>query len=151
MTTPDHEIARIANGMIGCTLPKSDWTHRGHFAAALWLIAHPDVLTRAGGMAVLIRRYNVATGVANTETGGYHETITRASMAGAAATLACNPGKTLGAVLDLLMSGPLGEKHWPFSHWKEATLMSPTARREWVEPDLVALPWPLFNDGGGEK
>ena len=53
MTTPDQEIARIAHGMIDCTLPKSDWTHRGHFAAALWLVAHPDVLAREGGMVAV--------------------------------------------------------------------------------------------------
>lgn len=144
MTTSDHEIARIARGMVDCTLPKTEWTHRGHFSAALWLAAHPDVLAREGGMAVLIRRYNVATGVANTDSGGYHETITRASMAGAAGTLAAHPGMPLGAVLDALMAGPLGDKRWPFAYWTEELLMSPRARREWVEPDLAPLPWPLM-------
>lgn len=147
-TTPDQEIIRIAHGLIDCTLPRSDWTHRGHFAAALWLGAHPEVLAREGGMAALIRRYNVATGVANTDTDGYHETITRASMAGAAAMLADNPGRPLGAVLDSLMEGPLGNKHWPFAYWTEARLMSLLARREWVEPDLAPLPWPLFDADG---
>lgn len=145
MTTPDKEIARIAHGMIDCTLPKSEWTHRGHFAVALWLTAHPDVLAGEGGMAVLIRRYNVATGVANTDSGGYHETITRASMAGAAATLADHPGAPLGAVLDALMAGPLGDKRWPFAYWTEDVLMTPTARREWVDPDRAPLPWPLWS------
>lgn len=148
MTTSDHEVARIAHGMIGCTLPKSDWTHRGHFAAALWVCAHPEVLAREGGMATMIRRYNVATGVANTDTGGYHETITRASMAGAAGTLAAHPGKPLGYALDALMAGPLGDKRWLFAYWMEGTLMNPTARREWVEPDLAPLPWPLFEPDG---
>lgn len=145
MTTPDKEIARIAHGMIDCTLPKSDWTHRGHFAAALWLVAHPDVLAREGGMAVLIRRYNVATGGENTDSAGYHETITRASMAGAATTLADHPGALLGAVLDALMAGPLGDKRWPFTYWTEDVLMTPTARREWVDPDRAPLPWPLWS------
>lgn len=148
MTTPDHEIARIARGMIDCTLPKSDWTHRSHFAAALWLCAHADMLAAEGGMATLIRRYNVATGVANTDTSGYHETITCASMAGAAASLAAHPGKPLGAVLNALMAGPLGDKRWPFAHWTEATLMSPLARRVWVEPDIAPLPWPPFAGHG---
>ena len=50
MTTEDLEIDRIARGMIACTLPKREWTHRAHFAAALWLLAHPDVLAAEGGM-----------------------------------------------------------------------------------------------------
>ncbi|ANY19826.1 hypothetical protein A6F68_01309 [Tsuneonella dongtanensis] len=142
MITSDDEIDRIARGLIDCTLPKPEWTHRAHFAAALWLLAHPEVLAREGGMAPLIRRYNEATGVANTATGGYHETITLASLRGAAAVLAAHPGAPLGTVLDALMSGPLGDKRWPLVYWSEARLMSPEARLAWVEPDLAPLPWP---------
>ena len=142
MTTTDHEIERIARGLIDCTRPKPEWTHRAHFAAALWLLAHPDVLAREGGMARLIRRYNEATGVPNTDTDGYHETITRASMRGAAAVFAANEGEPLGIVLDRLMAGPLGDTNWPLAYWSEPRVMSAEARRDWVEPDLAPLPWP---------
>ena len=138
----DLEIERIARGMIACTLPKPEWTHHAHFAAALWLLSRPDILAREGGMAPLIRRYNEATGVANTDTGGYHETITRASLRGAAAVLADHPDASLSVVLDALMAGPLGDKRWPLSYWSEARLMGVEARRRWVEPDLAPLPWP---------
>lgn len=140
--TPEHEIARIALAMVGCTLPKPEWTHRAHFAAALWLLAHPDVLAREGGMASLIRRYNDATGTPNTATSGYHETITLASLRGAAAVRESMPGAPLGKVLDSLMAGALGDKHWPLAYWTEARLMSPEARANWVEPDCAPLPWP---------
>lgn len=139
--TQEAEIERIALGLIDCTLPKPEWTHRAHFAAALWLLAHPDVLARAGGMAPLIRAYNEATGGENTDSAGYHETITQASLRGAAAELAEHAGLPLGAVLDHLMAGPLGEKRWPLRYWSEARLMSVEARRAWVEPDLAPLPW----------
>ena len=140
--THELEIERIALGMVGCTLPKPDWTHRAHFAAALWLLAHPDVLAREGGMAPLIRRYNNATGTPNTETSGYHETITLASLRGAAAVLAAMPGAPLGEVLDALMAGELGDKRWPLAYWSEARLMSPEARAAWADPDRAPLPWP---------
>lgn len=140
--TTDEEIERIAHGLIDRTLPKSEWTHRAHFAAALWLLAHPPVLARSGGMAPLIRAYNTATGVANSATSGYHETITRASLRGAVAALADHPREPLGAVLDALMAGPLGNKRWPLAYWSVAVLMSADARRRWVEPDLAPLPWP---------
>ncbi|MCT2559114.1 hypothetical protein N0B51_08980 [Tsuneonella sp. YG55] len=140
--TAEADIERIANGLLACTLPKSEWTHRAHFAAALWLLAHPHVLARRGGMAPLIRAYNAATGVENSETSGYHETITRASLRGAAAVLADYPGKPLGEILDALMEGPLGDKRWPLAYWSEDLLMGSQARREWVEPDLAPLPWP---------
>lgn len=141
MTTND-EIEHIARGLLDLTLPKPEWTHRAHFAAALWLLAHPEALEREGGMAPIIRRYNAATGVANSDTGGYHETITLASLRGAKACLAAEPDAPLGAVLDRLMAGPLGDKRWPLVYWSEGRLMSVEARRGWVEPDLAPLPWP---------
>lgn len=140
--TDDAGIERIARGLIDRTLPKPEWTHRAHFAAALWLLSHPDVLAEAGGMAPLIRRYNEATGVANTDSGGYHETITQASLRGACAMLADNPDGSLADILDVLMDGPLGDKRWPLAYWSETRLMSAEARRSWMEPDLSPLPWP---------
>lgn len=140
--TTDVEVARIAAGLLDRSLPKADWSHRAHFAAALWLITHPEVLAREGGIATIIRRYNEATGVANTDTGGYHETITLASLRGAASYLADGSRIGLGGRLDRLMSGLLGDKRWLLAYWSEARLMSRDARREWVEPDLAPLPWP---------
>jgi len=140
--TTEYDIEHIAVGLLDLSLPKPEWTHRTHFAAALWLLAHPEVLEREGGMARIIRRYNEATGVANTDTGGYHETITLASLRGARACLAAAPSAPLGRVLDRLMAGPLGDKCWPFAYWSEGRLMSIEARHHWVEPDLAPLPWP---------
>ena len=147
-TGGDHEIERIARGLLDLTLPKPEWTHREHFAAALWLLAHPAVLGGEGGMAPIIRRYNEATGVANTDTGGYHETITQASLSGAAAYLALEEAGTLDAVLERLMAGPLGDKLWPLAYWTESRLMSVEARQRWLEPDIAPLPWPLLALGG---
>ena len=55
MNTTDEEIERIACGLLDLSLPKPEWTHRAHFAAALWLLAHPEKLVKAGGMAAIIR------------------------------------------------------------------------------------------------
>ena len=77
--TSDTEIEHIGEGLIACTLPKSEWTHAAHFAAAIWLLGHAanDPLTE---MPELIRRYNLSVGTPNTDTDGYHETITIASL-----------------------------------------------------------------------
>ena len=124
------EVERIARGLIDRTLPKAQWNHRAHFAAALWLLEHPEVLARSGGMGPIIRAYNEATGVANTDTSGYHETITQASLRGASAVRAGWPGELPGRVIDTLMAGQLGDKRWPFAYWSEARLMSVEARRQ---------------------
>src|SRR5579871_6474589 len=81
----DEEVEAIARGLMARTLPKVEWTHRAHFASALWLME-----TSADGEAQrllpdLIRAYNEATGTANTDTSGYHETITQVSLRAARA------------------------------------------------------------------
>ena len=75
--TSDAEIKSTTDAFMAKTLPKPDWTHEAHFAVALCLLADEtrDVFRE---MPLRIRAYNEATGVANTETEGYHETITLA-------------------------------------------------------------------------
>ena len=36
--TSETDIITIGQGLVDRTLPKSNWTHAAHFAAALWLI-----------------------------------------------------------------------------------------------------------------
>jgi hypothetical protein len=63
----DEEIAAIGRGLLSRSLPKPQWTHQAHFAAALWLISCRQDLDAARDMPGFIRAYNEATGVANTE------------------------------------------------------------------------------------
>ena len=44
--TSDIEIDRIGRGVLERTLPKAEWTHAAHFAAAFWLIRRHDGLPR---------------------------------------------------------------------------------------------------------
>jgi hypothetical protein len=83
--TSNDEIAAIGLGLIGRTLPKPQWTHAAHFAAALWMIACRPDLVAERDMPGIIRAYNEATGVMNTDHAGYHETITQASLRAARA------------------------------------------------------------------
>ena len=66
----DTEIDHIGRGLIDRSLPKAEWTHAAHFAAAFWLLRRPDVHAMRD-MPGFIRVYNEATGTPNTDTGGY--------------------------------------------------------------------------------
>lgn len=136
----DTDIARIGEGVIARTLPKPEWTHAAHFAAALWLLSRPDRDAFAE-MPGLIRAYNEATGVPNTDTGGYHETITLASLRAARAQLAARPGDSLSVVLTELLASEFGRSDWLLAHWSREVLFSVAARRRWVEPDVQPLPF----------
>ena len=136
----DADIERIALGVVDRTLPKPEWTHAAHFAAALWVLRRPD-MDAARDMPGLIRAYNTATGVPNTDTEGYHETITQASLRAARAHLAARPGARLSECLERLLAGPCGRSDWLLAYWTRARLFTAEARRTWVEPDVQPLPF----------
>jgi len=136
----DGDVIAHGEAFLRCTLPKAHWTHEGHFAAALYLIARRPDIAVARQMPDLIRRYNEATGVANTADAGYHETITQASLIAARALLAGRPhGEDLHLTVHALMAGPLGDKAWLEAHYTRPLLFSRQARATWVEPDLAPL------------
>ena len=136
----DSEIERIGRGVLERTLPKPEWTHAAHFAAAFWVLTRPD-MDAVRDMPGLIRAYNEATGVLNTDTTGYHETITQASLRAAHAWLVVRPGEPLYASLNGLLASEYGRSDWLLGYWSKPMLFSVKARRTWVDPDLRALPF----------
>lgn len=139
----DAEIERIATGFVARDLPKHDWTHAAHFAATLWLLRY-DGERLEERLPGLIRAYNESVGGENTDTAGYHETITQASLRAAADHLARFPADApLSVVLGDLLAGDLGGSAWILRHWSKDRLFSVKARREWVEPDLAPLPFSI--------
>lgn len=143
----DDEVLEIGHGLIDRTLPKPAWTHAAHFASALWLLSNRPRIEVAEQMPRLIRAYNEATGVANTDTSGYHATITEASLRAAEDFLfrsrrsPLNPGRPLFEICNALMKSPLGKSDWLLSYWTRPRLFSVEARRAWLDPDIKALPY----------
>ncbi|WP_303811119.1 hypothetical protein [Sandarakinorhabdus limnophila] len=136
----DIDIEALALAMIACTLPKAEWTHEGHFAAALWLLRQRAHLATPDAMRGLIMRYNDATTTPNTDTSGYHHSITIASLRAAAHHLAEQAADVpLHVVLAALMAAPQGRSDWLLAHWTRDTLFSAVARRDWVPPDRAPL------------
>ena len=137
----DDEIIAIGEGLLARSVPKSDWTHAAHFASALWLlVCHPEVDLSAS-MPGMIRAYNESVGGQNTDTSGYHETITQASIRAARAFLAERPQKPLFETCNELMSSELGKSDWLLVYWTHPRLFSVEARRSWMEPDIKPLPF----------
>ena len=140
--TSDEQIAEIAGRFLDRTLPRSRWTHSAHFATTLWLLSTRSHAEVARDLPGLIRAYNQATGLPNTDLKGYHETITQASLHAAVWFLAHNPPGPLFATCNALMRSPFGQPEWLLEYWSRALLFTADARREWVEPDLATFPYP---------
>jgi hypothetical protein len=137
----DAEIEELVLGMLGRMLPKERWTHAAHFAGALWFLRTRPEADVAAEMGVAIRAYNESVGGQNTDTSGYHETITRASVKAAAGFLRGREAEPMFAVCNALVASELGKSDWPMAYWTRERLFSVEARRGWVEPDLRELPF----------
>ena len=138
----EAEIILIGEGLITCALPRNEWTHAAHFAAALWLMRYRPDLDAAATMPGLIRAYNESVGRVNDDHGGYHETITLASLRAARGVLDAYPSDMpVYRMVNALMWSNLADPNWLLEYWSRDRLMSVEARRAWVEPDLKSLPF----------
>ena len=138
----EAEILRIGEGLFARTLPRAEWNHAAHFAAALWLMRYRPDLDAATTMPGLIRSYNESVGGVNDDQSGYHETITLASLRAARGVLeAYPPDMPVYRIVNALLSTNLANPNWLLEYWSRQRLMSVEARRDWVEPDLKTLPF----------
>lgn len=138
--TTDAAIRRVGAGLMDRSLPKAEWTHEAHLAACLWLVRERPDIDAERDLPALIRRYNVATGGENTDTAGYHETLTQLYLRAVRAFAAALPADAglLDAVNSLLTS-EIAPRDWPLCFYSPGRLFSTNARRAWVEPDLAAV------------
>jgi len=138
----ENEILRIGEGMVACTLPREEWTHAAHFAAALWLMRYRPELEPSLEMPRLIRAYNESVGRVNDDSGGYHETITQASLRAVRGVFDAYPADVpVYRIVNALMASSLANPNWLLEYWSQSRLMSVEARRTWLEPDLKPLPF----------
>ncbi|HEY2009810.1 MAG TPA: hypothetical protein VGH23_12525 [Rhizomicrobium sp.] len=140
--TSEADIIHIGEGFCARTLPRAEWTHAAHFAAALWLMRHRPDLDPSRDMPRMIRAYNESVGGVNDDSSGYHETITQASLRALRGVLDANSADTpLYYIVNALMASNMGNPNWLLEYWSRDLLMSVEARRHWREPDLKTLPF----------
>ena len=80
--TADAEIEHLGEGLLARTLPHAEWTHEAHLAATTYLLLRRPEIAIDEELPGLIRRYNESVGGVNSDTEGYHETITRLFLHG---------------------------------------------------------------------
>src|SRR5690349_14771897 len=71
------ETERVARALIDRTLPKAEWTHHAHLRTGLCHVLQHGPIIALELLRARITAYNESVGTANTDTSGYHETITR--------------------------------------------------------------------------
>lgn len=138
--TTDAEIAHLGEGLLACNLRREEWTHEAHLAACLYLLAERPNVDVDAEIAGLISRFNESVGGMNDDKGGYHDTITRAYVAGVRLFLRETDETGLTERVNALLCSPMGTREWPLGFYSRELLFSVEARRGFVAPDLGPLP-----------
>ena len=137
----DADVERVGEGLLARDLPREEWTHEAHLAATTYLVLrHPEIDLEAE-LPGLIRRYNQSVGGVNSDSEGYHDTITRVFLHGIRLFLAeADRSAPVHELVNELLLSPMGRRDWPMRFYSREVLFSVPARRGFVAPDVAALP-----------
>ena len=137
----DAEIAHLGEGLLACTLERAEWTHEAHLGATTYLLLKRRDVDLDTELPGIIRRFNESVGGVNSDSEGYHETITRVFLHGVRLFLeGADLRKPLHDLVNELLLSAIGKRDWPLRFYSRERLFSVEARRHFVEPDLQALP-----------
>ena len=134
--TSADAVRRVGEGLLARTLPRADWTHEAHLAATTYLVAERPDIDLDAELPGIIRRYNESVGGRNTDTEGYHETITRVFLGAVRAHIAETGGPDLRDRVNALLLSDRGRRDWPLRFYSPERLFSVEARLSFVAPDL---------------
>ncbi len=137
----DAEIEHIGEGLLERSLQRSEWTHEAHLAATTYLLLRRPDVDIDKELPGIIRSYNESVGGVNSDTEGYHETITRVFLHGVRLFLEeADESEPIHELVNQLLLSPMGRRDWPLLFYSPARLFTVGARRHFVDPDLAALP-----------
>jgi hypothetical protein len=137
----DAAVARVGEGLLARNLPREEWTHEAHLAATIYLLLRHPEIDLDSELPGLIRGYNESVGGMNSDSEGYHDTITRVFLHGIRLFLGgADAPKPVHELVNELLLSPVGERDWPLRFYSRDRLFSVEARRAFVEPDRAALP-----------
>ncbi|MEM7093829.1 MAG: hypothetical protein AAF567_12565 [Actinomycetota bacterium] len=125
----------FVNGRLG----KDEWTHDAHLITCFVALQDRSPVETLAYLRDAIQTHNCGIGIRNTDTMGYHETLTRYYVTAVAQAMGVEP------TLDHVMSDPHCSRTAPLDFWSRERLFSVGARLGWLEPEH-ATPWPIVSD-----
>ncbi|MEZ4722131.1 MAG: hypothetical protein R2813_09680 [Flavobacteriales bacterium] len=121
------------------SLPKSEWTHEAHLVVAIWYCWNHDDKAAMDLVRDLITRHNVSVGTVNSDTDGYHETITKFWLWVARQYLNTHRNDDVYAATNSFISSEFSASKFPLRYYSSGLLFSIKARHSWITPDLHPL------------
>jgi hypothetical protein len=133
----DSDVISLVTAFEERTLLKENWTHAAHLTVALYYCLHYPFGVAKNLMSDGIHWLNDTHGTPNTETSGYHETLTVFWMRTVKEFLDKHEGSESLAMLANDLVALCNDSKLPLKFYSRELLFSPHARACYVEPDLA--------------
>ncbi|WP_435352735.1 hypothetical protein [Emticicia sp. SJ17W-69] len=135
------EFDHIINGFRAKTLPVKEWTHEAHLITGLWHVANYSFEEALDRMRENIKTYNVATGGQNTDSSGYHESITVFWVWLLDEFWKANSidNQDFERICNVYLKSKYCDRNLAFNFYSREKLFSTEARLAFVAPDIQAF------------
>ena len=135
----DEEVNLLVKRFEERTLPKAEWTHVAHLTVGLYYCFHHPFGVAKNLMSDGIYWLNDSHGTPNTETSGYHETLTVFWLRTVKEFLeSCGNDESLAQIANALVA-EVNDTKLPLNFYSRERLFSVKARLSYVEPNLKAF------------
>lgn len=138
MSKPNNvEIEAIGKGFRDLTYPAANYHHREHLIATVYLLKTSPERDWHVEFPEMIKRYNIAQGGTNSDTSGYHHTITIFYLNLVMHIMARKPESNLEQACAAVLDSPASDKNLMLRFYTRERLFSSSARKQWIDPDLA--------------
>lgn len=134
-----EEFVVLVNSFLDRTLDKREWTHEAHIAISFWFNWHYNYEEGFEKMRNGIIKYNEAVGTINSDSSGYHETMTRYWMISIHNFLFKSKADSITEALADFMQSSASLRHAPLEFYTKSRLFSAKARQVWMNGDIKEL------------
>ena len=135
----DAQIHSLIKRFEARKLPKEEWTHLAHLVAAIWYCSTFPLKEALEIVRTKISQYNESLGNSNTDSDGYHESITKFWLLTAKHFLANKSSESLSTLCDDFINSKRSQSDFILMFYSKEKLFSVEARRNWVQPDLKGI------------
>ncbi len=135
----EDEIDDLIKRFEARSLPKVEWTHEAHLVVAIWYAQKNGMNQALDLVRDYITQHNQSVGTPNTDTEGYHESITKFWLIAADKFLQTGQSLSISQACNAFINSPQGKSNYPLNFYSEKRLFSVEARRFWIRPDIKEM------------
>jgi hypothetical protein len=129
-------IEKLALKFSNKSLPKDEWTHQAHLQVAFWFNWNHQFDEALRIVRELIISYNESVGTVNSNTSGYHETLTVFWMIITRNFLTENKYTSVDKAYEDFQLSSYHLKDLPYQYYSHIVLFNEQARKEWEDGDI---------------